>query len=260
MNVSISQIIQILVFVFIFIGPVVVKVIKSAQEAKERRRLEQLRQQQIHEAMRTGRPIEQVMVGPSPVPGAPLPPPPMGAPSGSPQDRMRELAARRQAQIDALRRQRAMGGGGAPAPSPGNAYQVQPNTNPFPVVRQQTGQPPPQRQAPRPPAQPQRGPTKAQRRQAALEAQQAAQRAKEAREWNPPTGEIGGTAHDHEGDVTHRLVPDSPIESPSPSGGRPAPGVGAKGPSLSAADLRRAVILREVLAPPLSMRSDRENA
>ena len=72
------------------------------------------------------------------------------------------------------------------------------------------------------------------------------------------SGEIGGSSHDHDGDVTHRLVPDSPVEGTTATGNRAAPGEAVRAASFSALDLRRAVVLREVLAPPVSLRGDRD--
>lgn len=264
-----AQIIRIIIIAMVFVVPVIIRIVKAANDAKERRRLEQLRQYQINEAMRTGRPIEPIMAHPMPTAAAPSINPNQPA-----QDRLREMAARRQAQIDALRAQRAQGAPVAPAPvraGPTNAYQNQPNASPFPVVRQQTGQatpqqrPQPQRQPqrqtqpqrqPQPQQrqpQPQRGPTKAQRKQQAIDAQ----RAHDANQWQP-TSQIGGSSHDHEGDVTHRLVPDAADDGAPRVTARTAPGTPK--PKVALGDLRQAIILREVLGRPLALRDDRDAA
>jgi hypothetical protein len=248
-----AQIIRLVIIAMVFVVPVIIRMIKAASDAKERRRLEQLRQYQINEAMRTGRPVEQVLAQPFPTP------PPAASPNQAAQERLREMAARRQAQIDALRRQRAQGGASGPvATGPTNAYQNQPNASPYPVVRQQTGRAAPQARPPQPQAQQRqqqpRGPSKAQRKQQAIDAQ----RARDADAWHRPTNEIGGGIHDHEGDVTHRLVPDATDGDAPRVAARTVPGVAR--PRVALGDLRQAVILREVLGRPLAIRDDRDAA
>lgn len=246
---STQQIIRILVIALIFVVPVVIRMVKAAQEAKERRRIEQMRQQAAHEAMRTGRSVEQVMVSQAPVNR-----PSQVNPQQIAQDRLREMAARRQAQIEALRRQRAQGG--SVASTPPTSYQQRPRTGTGFQPGQAVGtQFQPQRSvqqqatdaaARRPPKRP--------ARQAASAPVPKSFRTED--DFPPPTGEIGGGAHDHEGDVTHRLVPDSPepVQGAGPRLARQArPTTGTRA-VIGLADLRRAIVLREVLDPPVAMR------
>jgi hypothetical protein len=235
---SAQQIIQIIFVALVFVVPAIIRMVKAASEAKERRRIEQIRQQQIHEAMRTGRPIEEAMISTAPA----MPPP--SSPQGA-QERLRELAARRQAQIEALRRQRAQqaGPGGQPATGrPPTMYQHGPagagtSTQPQPAPQRQQ-----QQQQKQPRAQ------RSQRR-----SQQ--QRPQITQEFPAPTAAIGGTSHDHDGDVTHRLVPDSTeVSMTSPlQTARPVTNTDAR-PTVSLSELRRAMVLREVLGRPVALR------
>ncbi len=268
---STQQIIRILIFALIFVVPVVIRLVKAAGEAKEKRRIEQARQYQISEAMRTGRPIEPIMMAPPPVAAA--------NPQQTAQDRPREMAARRQAQIEALRRQRQQAPQGGPAASrPPTAYQQTAGESAATAFQQKprvatgyqqqapvatgyqqqapvaTGyQPTPSaRQAQRPPQ------ARATRRAPQARAQPARQAPPPPAEqaFPPPTGDIGGSSHDHDGDVTHRLVPDA-MEAPKVTGAaKQGGGRSALGPvsRVELADLRRAVVLREVLGAPVALR------
>lgn len=242
-----QQIIRLAIFALIFVVPVVIRIMKAAQEQAQKRRIEQIRQAQVQEAMRTGRSVEEVMAAqmgvsypqgqppaaPAPVmvppPGVPRttsPVPQYGQPSPvptgqSPQDRLRELAARRQAQIEAMRRQRAQGGS-----SSTQAQQPRPYSPPRTQQRQ------PQRPTPYQAAQSRRpAPTPAPQARAAPSFEEEARR----------------LAADSSG------KPAAPIRvvEPPPVGGvgstRSRGGVGR-------ADLRRAVMLREILDKPIALR------
>ena len=234
------QIINILVFALVFVVPVIIRMVKAAGEAKERRRLEQMRQYQIDEAMRTGRPVEEVLARQ----GTPVP---QASPQASAQERLRELAARRQAQIDALRRQRAQGA--PPAAPPASGYSPQ-GGRPTPTIFQQG---PAQRTGYQPQARPP-APTRGGGRGGSRGARRATQAAPAPAEFPAPTGEIGGTAHEHEGDVTHRLVPDVATVETQPRATRAALPSPSGKPTIALSELRRAIVLREVLGKPVALR------
>lgn len=272
-----QQIVRILIFALIFVVPVLIRIVKAAQEAKERRRLEQLRQYQINEAMRTGRPIEPVMMAPNPA----APPPPAMNPNQSAQERLREMAARRQAQIEALRKQRATPQAPANMGRPTTGYQQTAGESAATAFQQKPGvatgyqQQAPvatgyQQQAPVATGYQQKAPvaTGYQPTPTRQPAQRQSKRSGQRRQQQPPqqatqafpapTGEIGGTAHDHDGDVTHRLVPDA---AAAPIVTKPAAAAqGQAQPRVSAGDLRKAIILREVLGRPVGMRGPGEDS
>lgn len=263
------QLIKFGVIALIFVAPVIVKMVKAAGAARDRRRQEQLRQFQVNEAMRTGRPIDPSMLGPAPIaPAAPV----ASTPQGSPQDRLREMAARRQAQIDALRRQRAQPQV-AIQPRPATGYQQTAGESASTAFQQRPGvatgfqqqapqatgyqqQAPvttgysPARSTPPQPARPAaRQSRRGQSRQAPERTQAPVQQA-----FPEPTGAIGGTAHEHEGDITHRLVPDAPSTPPTISkAGLHSPS-GARTRKVGIEELRRAIVLREVLGRPTALR------
>ncbi len=246
-----QQIIRIVIIAMVFVVPVIIRMVKAAGEAKERRRLEQLRQYQIDEAMRTGRPVVEVMAQPMPQAQAQVNPQQVA------QQRLREMAARRQAQIEALRRQRAQGAAPAPVTPPASGYSPQ-GGRPTPTMYQQgpartTGYQPQAGHAPKPAARAPRRTQQAQRQVPGL--------APPPQDFPPPTGEIGGTAHDHDGDVTHRLVPDAP-EGPETAPRQTKRPTGVSGGSVTVGlkDLRQAIVLREVLGRPVAMREPGEGA
>jgi len=272
-----QQIIRVLIFSLIFVVPVVIRLVKVAQDAKEKRRLEQFRQYQINEAMRTGRPVEPVMMAPSPQAMVPVP----FKAQQSAQDRLREMAARRQAQIEALRRQKS-GSSNTPASmskpptryqqtvgeSAPTAFQQKPGVatgyqqqapvatgyqQQAPVVTgyQPTPQPArqPARQQPK-----QRQQKKPQTRDPRRQPPQQAASAPPAQEFPAPTGEIGGPYHEHDGDITHRLLPDGPSMTPVAR-----PSSGDRGSvKVNLADLRQAIVLREILGKPMALREAAE--
>lgn len=197
----------------------------SAEAAARQARLRELRQKQLEEMRRKGQP--------RPVPGAQVRVPPRAAPTQAP----------------------GRSGPIVIGPGPGSGP---PPTRP---QRQTIGAPQPARPKPAQPAQPQRRPTAAptppQQRSRNLPATSARPAGTEAppppRRTRPAaTGALRDT-------TTPQSLAATPLISEIPDAA--APGVAsatrAVGAGMTAADWRRALILGEVLAPPVSLRDDR---
>lgn len=221
MNPSNQQFLHLIVILLIVGASFISWLAKKLKEQADKKRALQEMERRRLEALRTGKD-----------PGAAV----AAAPSGSPEElRLRELAARRQAQLQELRRRqqnRPQQGGGRPPIvilAPGSSGQGVPGAPGVPGV---PGSGRPRQGAPRqpagskPPSQPQRRPDQPRPRP-------ASRPASEARE---DTGES----------TTHRLVQD--VRTPTTSKPRqPAMVLGAP---MNAQQWRRALMLREVLAPP----------
>mgnify|MGYP000984578829 CR=1 FL=1 len=234
----------------IIIGAIAVgKIVKAAKEqAEQRRRLDAAKQAEI-EALRTGRPVP---VDPS-LPERVT----MSASNTNPQQsaaqRLEELAAQRRLKIEELRRARAAAASGKP-PMQQPVQQVSRGTPPArpqqvtsraPTPPQRVGQRP--AQAPQPQAQ----------RQQQQRPQQQRQQAKPQQRQQQPALRPPEPAQSEP--TTHRLVPDAktaPTEIPTEFTARR--GVRIGNTTMTSADWRRALVLREILGPPVSMRRPEE--
>jgi len=241
--------INILIFVLVIGGPILGRILQwlgEQKKAKDReRRLEAARL----EALRTGRPVAEVLGAQTAATTA--------QPPASPSDRVQELARRRQEQLQELRRRQqaarqqqtqARTLPGPAQPRPGGV--LRPPTPPQrPLPR--AGQPIPQRSAPRPgqpfpqrPGQRLPGaarpvplpPKQRQRPPAPVPAPKPAQ---------APT----------EPEPVRAATPIAQAPAPQPPTAAPLVGaVTILGHQMTPADWRRFVIAREILDPPLALR------
>lgn len=247
--------ISVLVYIGVLLFPAIVAVGKKLQEQKETRRVTQERERRRHEVLRTGR-------ANTPEPAAPRP---ALSPAAARQQRLQELAEKRRAQLEEIRRRRE----GAPAAR--TSAPPRPNAPSRPTARPQAPRPSPQPQqrtsAQRPQARPapprpttpvQRAP--ARRPQPVPRAQPSIGVRRAPRP--APSPAIGAERRDvaslssateapvHRTEVGSRAAR-ALRESPAPGshlfGSRGASGIGRL-------DLRRAIVLAELLGPPVSMR------
>jgi hypothetical protein len=158
--------------------------------------------------------------------------------------RLQEIAARRQAQLQELRRRaqmRQQQGGSVTARVPGLPPRAStpvpvpmprpaPSPRPVPIAR------PP---APAPPRTPSRGPVEPARRPRSAPPAAVPRPARPAAIRPAPRPEVIGESH------AERLVPDVPLEPPRPKAGH------RRWSPRSAAEWRRAVVLAEILGPPV---------
>lgn len=239
---------------------------KKFQEQAEKNRLASARRRAEEEALRTGR-----------TPGEPLFAPPSAAIAAPPPTlddeqsaRARDLAARRQALVAELRRRAAAaaagGGGGAAA---GGFVPPVPAPVPAPVIERATSgyQPPPHvaattmaaspmpvRTASTPSPQPASTPQRSNRAARVMKAQQQQQiQQQQRRQQQAPRGSRG------EGPVdSKRSLRANATETPGASTpGRVAqvtPVQRFAAGKISLAELRRAIVLQEVLSPPVALR------
>jgi len=234
---------QALVIFLVALFSVLGTVVKQIQEKKEARRIQQERERRKRDALRTGR-----------VEPAASPPSPAANPEAARQRRLQELAERRRAQLEEIRRRQQA----TPAPPPA------PATRPTPIAR--TGapvrprpqaparpMPAPARPAPRPQAPVARTPVQRQQPTRAPVARQAPARVARptapvskqpgARQRPPARATAATTAP-----ITRTEVGAVPTATP-----RARSSVGSRLFS-GRSDLRRAIVLSEVLGPPVSLR------
>ncbi len=259
MNLSPQNIVQIIFVVLVFVVPALVNFVKYLKKQRDQREREQLRERAQAEALRTGRDVGEVLQSWGLIAA------PQGAQAGrenptpltETQARKAEMEARRKAQLDDLRRRAEMrrkaasgagvsiaGGGAATAPSPMRRAGPMPQRSTVPP-----GMSPPRvpqrRSAQQPP--PQRIPTRA-RPAERFPAQRPDQRRRAAPRPQPTPVVVAQPEYE----TTNRLVGES---KPTPPTNR-TPRVlvsRALGP-MTAADWRRAVIIREILGRPIAMR------
>jgi hypothetical protein len=257
---------QILIVVGIFGVSILSAIAKRLKEQADRRRAIQMREHAQREALRTGRVSTQATA--------------TAAPAQTEKDRrLAEIAARRQAQLEELRRRRALAQQQAQQQTQQQAAQrsqaqqqaVQ-RARAQQAARQQT----PQRGSPRPrPArggQTTAGPGAA---QAQAQAQRAAQQraaqlralqqraAQQARAAEPPVPSLSPPHPDHDDGVVHSIVASRAAPTDL---SKPAPAMRVSGKSKGVphghalvgdvGELRRAFVLAEVLGPPVSLRTD----
>lgn len=220
-----------LVIVLIFFGFSALKVVfGKLQQQAAKRKIEIERERQRLEAYRTGRPVEEITraeparrVGPTP-------------------EQLQELARRRAAQLEELRRvQAAKRGKGSPGPSPSRD-----------VVRSipgSTGPTVPGTQAPRAPERSRDRPRDGDRRQRSEKRRPPEQRQPEPRQPQPEPVVRRSPV---------RTAPPAPVvESLSTKGNqvRSAMGVPVFGAKMSAQEIRRAIVAAEILGRPVSERA-----
>lgn len=224
--------INLLLFLIAVGFPALRAVLQAIARQREAAKAEVMKQKRVEEALRTGKGLDsadQSAISPSDA-----------------------LEARRRAQLEELRRRGRERKSGAvaripgstgptvPMPRPGSAAPARSSLPPAPPVRPSGRPAAPARPTPaagRPGAKPTSGSRRQQQKQA-------------ARPVLPPPQE--------EAEV-RRLVPDSPISSPAalPPAGAVSDG-SPETPVALAADWRRALIMKEVLDPPLALRAEAE--
>jgi len=235
---NLSSIVQILVFVLVIAGPVISAIARQIKVHAEQRRIEEQRKRQRAESLRTGRPLEPEVD-------------PKIALERERRARMEELARQRQAQLEELRRRQREAA----------ARAAQTRQTPVPVrqggpargssvpapVRVQT---PPQARTPFQP-EPSRG-SKDAARKAELERRKAELRARKA-EY-----ERAAAAERAEALAAAEARPASAPAAPrGPAPARQGAALGGVGIASAVRDsrrLREAIILSEVLGPPVSLR------
>jgi hypothetical protein len=226
--------IQLLVALIVLGGPILQKVLQVLAKQKAKSRADLLRQKQMEEALRTGRPV-----GEEPQPTA--------------RAEADLVAARRKAQLEELRRrarERAQPSGPI-ASIPGSPGPTVPMGRPAPQARpqaqpQQRPQRPATNQRPTSPSRPaQRPPTSPPARTGRQGAGQSAER-RQAPAPPPPRPVMAPP------EPSRRLVPEAPV-APRPVEVARRSGV-LSVRTASVADWRRAIIMREVLDPPLALR------
>ncbi len=222
---------QSLLLFLIAVGfPVMRAVLQAIARQREAAKAEQMKQKQVEESLRTGKGIE---------PTDQQPPPPADA-----------LEARRRAQLEELRRRgreraagamaRIPGSPGPTVPMPTRPGRTAPARSPVPPpVRPTARQTPPSRPAPTA-GRPVPKPSAASRRQ----------QQKQSARPSPPPPRV------EEAEV-RRLVPDAPISSLTTL--PPARAASDGSPEVHVAfvaDWRRALILKEILDPPMALRDE----
>lgn len=220
---------QLLVFLAVIAFSVLGTVAKKVQEEKAKREMLRRRQQMELEALRTGRPTGATVAVP-----APRQAPAQAAQQSAQKQRLDEIAARRKAQLEELRRRQQAGGGAATAQRPGPQA---PPTRPVPA--RPTASAPARTSAPKPPQ------TRPQQRPTARPPQSREQRPSGPRGSLPVAAPIPAPAH-----AALAAFPGAPR---TPDGQQDMARV-AHLRGLSRAELRRAFVLSEVLAPPVSQR------
>lgn len=267
MNISVSQIIQIAVIVLAFVLPAVINAMKYLKKQREQQAREHTKQRALQEALRTGRDPSDVLrdmglVIPTPAEGQMNP-----SPVTETQQRKVDMEARRKAQLEELRRraqarrQGASGpvvildGGVASPPQappqrmPGVPHRRPPT--PAPSFPQRTPHARPQPVAQRPP-QTQR-PTHTQRAPSRIRVMDrmptSPADSRRRQQQRPPKTPMFEPEPAHE--VTHRLVSEAATSTRT----QIAPSVMAKDLiGKSPQDWRRAIVMREILDQPVSLR------
>ncbi len=234
-------------------------VLKSLEKKAKERQIKLERERRELEALRTGRPTElsspHSLRGPSPVlsqPSSPTAPPSQA----SAREQLEALAAKRRAAIDELQRRRAAAGGSSspPPPQPTTPEQVlatilgiptQSSPKPAPTHRQRSPQPKPsipaQRSSPKPP--------RDRRRQTQDHA------APIPVERPRPTKVVTPVQEAPEPPRRSILTEAPPASTPAPETPSPTRADPLGLHALTRGDLRRALVLREVMDPPLALRA-----
>ena len=249
-----NQIIKVAIPLIIFvIIPLLRKLKSRAQERAAEKQKTSAQSAAEFEAIRTGRGMEQVLLG-SPSAGAPT--------SNEPLTETDDPKARRERQLAELRRRAAVRSGQGsgvppltsrqiPIPVPsgtqsgGGSRQIRiqlPDGGTVDVGRSQS---PPPRPAPKPQARPVQQPQKQQRPQR-MTNEQAARQANQ-RQAVPTRVQNTMVSDISEGSETHRLVADTEAARVTARPGR-------KGPVLGRAGLRQAMIMSEIFGRPRSER------
>lgn len=227
--------IQILIPVAVILGPLLGQLIKKLNEQAELKKIELERERVRDELLRTGRSPDGVVVQATERARLPAPKP---APQGGAAARtnLEEIARRRQAQLEELRRRQ-------------QAARVQPTVRPQPTVR-----------APAPPAgAPARSPIQAapptRRAQPAprQQARPARPKGKQPIRTIRPAGGAGPAPSGYSGPSTTlaqlgTLTNTSSVPAPARQPAMRLPG--------SVSEWRRAIVLAEVLGPPVSLRDE----
>lgn len=218
---------QIVLIVLFFGFSALTWVVRKLKEQAEIRRRQQILERQKFEALRTGR----IETGPAPVASG----------AQAPERRLAEMAARRAEQM----RQ------GGLVPSPTQTRPLPPRTPQAP--RQ------PQRAATRAPmprpvgATPSSAPRPVARAPLPGQAKSTAQRRQEMLEARRRALEARARAEQPEPRPTPRAVVQPPVRVRTPDPVAPAPTIR---PHLDHASLRRAMVLKEILDPPIALRGE----
>lgn len=224
---------QILVFVAVIAGPVIGNIAKKVKEQAERRRLEAERERRKIEAIRRGRPVEE-----------PVRPTRAETEAAAKRAKLEALQQRRRAQIEELRRRMREGQAGQ---RPASSRQQPPGaTRPLPQ---------------RPPAQRAQSAGRS-ISQAELERRRAALRAKRE-QYERAKALAAAQAQQVEQAKKERARKGSaPPRAVAPRRAAPPPASVAIEPAALAASLhdpasiRRAIVLNEILSPPIALREN----
>lgn len=234
---------QIIIFIIVMLGYAVSFIFKKLQEQAALKRAKEERERRRVEELRTGRVEhsgEPVVTAATPAPAPP-----------SHQDaarRLQEIAERRRQQLEELRR-RALGQGSAPTappPSPPVAPpSAQPTRQPARVPRQGT---------PSAPARSARPPSRAKRQadQPSVSEEARPERRTSVERETSSRGESSRSVAPGSSFPPASLFPQAPDTARRTS---PA-SVKVGNTKLAASDMRRAMILMEVLSPPVSLRDE----
>lgn len=249
-----QQWINILIILLVVGGPILGRLLQWLGEQKKARERQRALEAARLEALRTGQPLDQVIIGKVP------------ESAQSPSERMQELARRRQEQLQELRRRQQQARQQGPvraqtrtAPGPPRPAPMSRPTLPGPqqAQRQRTppGQTPPRPQAPvrRPqtvrPLPQQRGPAQAPPRPAP-----PPRLAPGPTQAPPPAVRPPPPATP----ATKAPVEETAIDNPQGRSLPPPRQATLLGEPMSAADWRRFIIAREVLGAPLAVRPPEE--
>ncbi len=247
---------HVLVVIFIALSASFFKwLAKTLKDQRERRQQAIDRERREIERIRTGRDPAQAATsfpgGATMQPNASVTPAPHDTPTSA-KESLEQIAARRRARMDQLRRQSA----GAPATPPPAAAQP---TNPAEVLGQilsVPGSSGPTVPGTRPPAKrPAPAPKPARRPSSPPPLVDPAQRRRQLQAQIVQQTQRAAALRPDDNSEVHRLVPDLVIESPTR---RASGAVKIFGQPASAADWRRAILLQEILGTPRSLADDSE--
>lgn len=232
---------QLIIFLLAFGLPALGAVWKKLEEQREKHRIEQLRQQARQEQLRTGRMDAKPQVSVA-QPTASAPPP--AAADAVRKQRIAQIAARRRAQLEEFRRRQQQRQGGTARPGPSAARTAEPQ--PRPKARQSAK------------SRPSRGQTAGDRiAQRSLESQRQA-RADSAQKVDRDSSARQAEQSRRSKRSRHSTLNALGHESTNPASDQPRP-VRVLGAVMTRQDWRRAIVLGEVLAPPVAMRPPAES-
>lgn len=267
--------IKVAIFVLFIVGSILIRVVRKLMEEKAKREAAERRRRAQEEHMRTGgidpqrgRPIAQGSEPQRPgIPSIQV----FTDPAEEAKRRLIELARKRREEIEALAREAVGGGAGKSGPKRatgggGGAPSMAP-----PVLSGsgRSAQRPMQQQAPRPPKQQKQQKNQKQRQQpqqAGRDRQPSKPRQPEAPDfYNVAPGGHQHTAAQERESTVHRLVTDAPNSSIAAAAASPAvlfaQTLRARPDNAAAnhtavAELRRAIMLSEILSPPVALRGE----